>query len=232
MARVLELLPDSTFKLRSSAGSSKWDPAAATTGIGPDIQAQQTLTTGNSIIVADYAHEPRFGEPAPPAGGLFSGVTVLIDGPSRTYGVLAAHSVKKRLFTQDDRYFLQAVANVVADVIDRNRTEEEARQRQSQLAHVMRLNTMGKMVSELAHEINQPLYAIANYAAACREVLETQAVEVPAEMRHWMQQISDQANRAGEILRRLGEFVRKDALRLCCHLAQYPDSQCGRTGRN
>jgi C4-dicarboxylate-specific signal transduction histidine kinase len=140
-------------------------------------------------------------------------VTVLIHGPARTYGVLAAHCVQKRLFTQDDQHFLQAVANVLADVIDRNRAEEEARQRQSQLAHVMRLNTMGKMVSELAHEINQPLYAIANYAAACREVLATQAVEVPADMRHWMQQISDQASRAGEILRRLGEFVRKDASR-------------------
>ncbi len=109
--------------------------------------------------------------------------------PGRTYGVLAAHSLDSRLFTQDDRHFLQSVANVLADVIERNRAEEEARQRQSQLAHVMRLNTMGKMVSELAHEINQPVVRDRQLRGGLPEVMANGKVEVPAEIRRWMQQI-------------------------------------------
>jgi PAS domain S-box-containing protein len=99
---------------------------------------------------------------------------------------------------------------IVRDISDRKRNLAEAREHQAQLAHVMRVHTMGKMVSELAHEINQPLYAIGNYAAACREVLAAAPGTVPAETRGWVDQIADQANRAGEIIRQVSEFVRKE----------------------
>lgn len=207
-ARVMELLPDGSFKTRSSAGCPGWEPTAE----------QLAERFGNTARLGDDPAELPgcCGTDSPAPAGTAecaSGLTVMIQGPARIYGVLAALSLNQRTFTQDDRHFLQAVANVLADVIERMRAEDDARQRQSQLAHVMRLNTMGKMVSELAHEINQPLYAIANYAAACREVMKTRGLDIPDELRQWMQQISDQANRAGEILRRLGEFVRKDAPR-------------------
>lgn len=60
-----------------------------------------------------------------------------------------------------------ACAGVTAfakDVTELKRAEEDARQHQAELAHVLRLQTMGEMVASLAHEINQPLGAIANYA--------------------------------------------------------------------
>ena len=102
---------------------------------------------------------------------------------------------------------------IVRDISDRKRSQAEAREHQAQLAHVMRVHTMGRMVSELAHEINQPLYAIANYASACREVLADTPAQPPAlppEMSHWVEQIAEQANRAGEIIRQVSEFVRKE----------------------
>lgn len=206
-AQVMEVLPDGSFRTRSSAGAPECDSTARQLA----EQLRGALSRGS--VHAEPSACSLVESPTAPCAAGASGVTVIIQGPSRSYGVLAAVSQGKRTFTQDDRHFLQAVANVLADVIERTRAEDEARQRQSQLAHVMRLNTMGKMVSELAHEINQPLYAIANYAAACREVMKTQSLAIPDELRQWMQQISDQANRAGEILRRLGEFVRKDAPR-------------------
>lgn len=209
-AQVMDRLPDGGFRTRSSAGVSECEPIAAQLA----MRLAGTTPAGSGPADPGGCSPGESAAPACPAtleSG--SGVTVMIQGPARSYGVLAAVSLEKRAFTQDDRHFLQAVANVLADVMERMRAEDEARQRQSQLAHVMRLNTMGKMVSELAHEINQPLYAIANYAAACREVMKTQSLAIPDELRQWMQQISDQANRAGEILRRLGEFVRKDAPR-------------------
>ena len=99
---------------------------------------------------------------------------------------------------------------IVRDISDRKRSQAEAREHQAQLAHVMRVHTMGKMVSELAHEINQPLYAIANYTSACREVLAATPGPMPAETARWVEQIAEQANRAGEIIRQVSEFVRKD----------------------
>jgi len=99
---------------------------------------------------------------------------------------------------------------IVRDISERKRSQAEAREHQAQLAHVMRVHTMGRMVSELAHEINQPLYAIANYASACREVLAATPAPLPAETAHWVEQIAEQANRAGEIIRQVSEFVRKE----------------------
>ncbi len=98
---------------------------------------------------------------------------------------------------------------IVRDIAERKQAQAQAREHQAQLAHVMRVNTMGKMVSELAHEINQPLYAIANYAAACRELLTANRSACPPDVVSWIEQIADQANRAGEIIRHVGGFVRK-----------------------
>jgi PAS domain S-box-containing protein len=101
------------------------------------------------------------------------------------------------------------------DITERQRAEEEARHHLAELAHVTRLSTMGELVSELAHEINQPLYAIANFAEATKTVIRGQSRQPPDEQQQellgWIEQIAVQANRAGEILRRVGRFVRKSA---------------------
>ena len=102
---------------------------------------------------------------------------------------------------------------MLRDISDRVAAERQARQHHAELAHVQRLTTMGNMVSELAHEINQPLYAISNYAAACRDVLENQTPLPTREITGWIRNISDQSRRAGDIIRRLSRFVRKDTSR-------------------
>ena len=63
------------------------------------------------------------------------------------------------------------VVAVARDVTDRRRAEEQARQHLQSLAHVARVSSMGEMASAIAHEINQPLTAIANYAYACLRLL-------------------------------------------------------------
>ena len=104
----------------------------------------------------------------------------------------------------------QPAAQVIfRDIGVRVRAEQEARQHQAQLAHVLRVSTMGNIVSELAHEINQPLYAIANYASASKRALDQGSDRPQAELGQWIDGIADQANRAGEIIRRLARFVRK-----------------------
>ena len=90
----------------------------------------------------------------------------------------------------------------------REQAEEQTRQLRDELAHVTRLNTMGQMASGLAHEINQPLTAIANFAAVAG--ISLNAEEPPIDkLRSITSQITDQAVRAGDIMRRLRSLVDK-----------------------
>jgi two-component system sensor kinase FixL len=98
---------------------------------------------------------------------------------------------------------------VLSDVTDRREAEEQSRRHHDELAHVGRLSTMGELVASIAHEVNQPLYAITNYAGACQNFLLANADGQMQQIMGWTQEISDQARRAGEIIKRLGNFVRK-----------------------
>jgi two-component system sensor kinase FixL len=78
---------------------------------------------------------------------------------------------------------------------------------QSELVHVSRLTAMGEMASTLAHELNQPLSAIANYMKGSRRLLEGSTDESSALLRNAMDKAAEQAVRAGQIIRRLRDFV-------------------------
>jgi PAS domain S-box-containing protein len=96
------------------------------------------------------------------------------------------------------------------DVTDRRFAESRLREHESLLAHASRLTVMGEMVAGIAHEISQPLYAIGNYAQACLTALgEVKGTERPEKLRDWMRRIAAEASRAGEIIRRLGDFARR-----------------------
>jgi two-component system sensor kinase FixL len=95
----------------------------------------------------------------------------------------------------------------VHDVTDRRHAEDLARQLQERLTHFARLSTMGEMAAGLAHEINQPLSAIATYSQACQRMLALPQHD-PADVLAALTQINAQALRAGEVIRRLRNFVK------------------------
>jgi two-component system sensor kinase FixL len=100
----------------------------------------------------------------------------------------------------------------VHDVTDRRHAEDEARQLQERLTHFARLSTMGEMAAGLAHEINQPLSAIATYAQACQRFLRQPQPDTD-EVIAALGQINAQALRAGEVIRRLRNFVKNREVR-------------------
>jgi len=98
---------------------------------------------------------------------------------------------------------------IFRDVSDRKKAEEQARQHLNELAHVTRFNTMGGMIAGIAHEINQPLTAIATNAHACIRLLDS-GEDQSEKVSDIIEKIGAQAERAGEIIRQLRSFVRKE----------------------
>jgi PAS domain S-box-containing protein len=98
------------------------------------------------------------------------------------------------------------VVGTVLDITDAKRSEEEAREAQQRMTHVSRLATMGEMAAGIAHELNQPLAAISNYASAASRLLSASEPDGD-DVRLALQQIAGQALRAGEIIRRLRSLV-------------------------
>lgn len=96
----------------------------------------------------------------------------------------------------------------VLDVTERRRAAELARQQQEQLQFTSRLVTMGEMASTLAHELNQPLAAIASYNTGCLNLLATENFNT-SDIRAALEKLGIQAQRAGTIIRRVHDFVRK-----------------------
>ncbi len=98
---------------------------------------------------------------------------------------------------------------IIHDISDRRTAERRLQDLQAELLHVSRLTAMGQMSSGLAHELNQPLTAIMNYIKAARRTLE--AVEDPRVARalELADKAAAQTARAGQIIRRLRDFVEK-----------------------
>ncbi len=96
----------------------------------------------------------------------------------------------------------------VRDITDRMQHRKAEDRHRNELAHVMRQITLGELASGLAHELNQPLAAIANYSRACLRRLE-QAAPDEETIQNALRQVAAQSERAGEIIRRMRTFVRK-----------------------
>jgi two-component system sensor kinase FixL len=98
------------------------------------------------------------------------------------------------------------------DITDQRRAESEAHKALERMNSVSRLATMGEMAAGISHELNQPLAAIANYAQACVRMMRKPDADLP-EVSGALEQISGQALRAGEIIRRIRSLVRNEDVR-------------------
>ncbi|MGB7501558.1 MAG: PAS domain S-box protein [Azonexus sp.] len=115
----------------------------------------------------------------------------------------------------------------VLDVTERRRAEELARQQQEQLQFTSRLVTMGEMASTLAHELNQPLAAIASYNTGCLNLLAKGDIDTQ-DIRQALEKLGIQAQRAGRIIRRVHDFVRKsEPKRAPCALSEIVEDCVG-----
>ena len=106
------------------------------------------------------------------------------------------------MHTAEGRFF----TGFVRDLTERQQAETRLQELQGDLVRVSRLTALGEMASALAHELNQPLTAIANYLKGSKRLLASDAAANPR-VADAVDRAADQALRAGEIIRRLRDFV-------------------------
>jgi two-component system sensor kinase FixL len=95
----------------------------------------------------------------------------------------------------------------VRDLTDRQDTDKRLQELQTELLHVARLSDMGQMASALAHELNQPLTAVINWTQAARRMMRAPGAESSPKVLEFMDNAIAQASRAGQIIRRLRDFI-------------------------
>lgn len=129
---------------------------------------------------------------------------------------LETHAVPLTLGSEGETVHLA----ITRDITATREAEEIIAQQQSQLLHVSRLSSMGQMVAVISHEITQPLAAISNYSSACA-LLTRDMDSIDGKLRDYLTSINEQSVRAGQILSRVRNFVRRsDDHRTLCNLTQ------------
>ena len=135
-----------------------------------------------------------------PEDGAISVISVEIPGANEPYGILAAHDVRQREFTQDDAHFLQAIAHIVGTAIQRNRTDIAFRQSQ-------RLEAVGRLAGGVAHDFNNMLTAITGYAEMVRATMQP-----GSDLYADMEQILKASERAAGLTKQLLAFSRQQVM--------------------
>ena len=185
-----------------------------------DADAKMTFVSDRFCTMVGYAREELLGETGAMLTLPEQHVLWEESHRKRRAGVSESHSLSMRRkdgkilhvwistrpqFGPDGAY--AGSLNVVLDITDRRLAEDRARGHLDQLAHVARVASMGEMASAIAHEVNQPLTAIANYASASLRLMQADKMS-REESIAVMQQLADEAERAGEVVRKMRGFVR------------------------
>ncbi len=183
--------------------------ALAVGDVQKDEWSLAQLRRGTTI---NFAHVPtRFSaeqddEKTP--GQLKSLLAIPVAVSGSTFALTFENTKSFRTWPDDHVSQLRLVCEVFASAVERRRAGEELAKTRNDLAHVARLTAMGEMAASIAHEVNQPLAAIAAYGDACVRLLAGDSPNVTKSLEAINHIISD-SMRASEVIKRIRGLVKK-----------------------
>ncbi|MEC4813680.1 MAG: PAS domain-containing protein [Scytonema sp. PMC 1069.18] len=181
---VLELLQDGdTLLLRAGVGWNQRLVGCATVSASRDTQAGYTVYSQEPVIVNDQSRETRFRRSQLLHDNqVVSSLSVVIRGKDRPFGVLEVHTTKKRTFSKDAVYFLQAVTNVLATAIERQKVEDALRESEQRWQLALRGNNDG--IWDWNLRTNEVFFS-----TRWKEMLGYSECEIDNHLEEWMNQI-------------------------------------------
>jgi two-component system sensor kinase FixL len=134
------------------------------------------------------------------------GIGRIVTGRRRDGTTFPMHLSIGEMQSGGERFF----TGFIRDLTEQQQTQAQLHSLQSELIHMSRLTAMGEMASALAHELNQPLASISNYMNGSRRLLEASTDPGVPKIQNALNKAAEQAVRAGQIIRRLRDFVSRD----------------------
>jgi two-component system sensor kinase FixL len=202
---ILETVPDAMIVIDETGLVESFSPSAVRLfGYAPD----EVIGRNVSILMPSpyrERHDAYIGRYLATGERRIIGIGRVVAGLRKDGSTFPMELSVGELFAEGRRLF----TGFVRDLTDSRKAERRLQELQSELLHVSRLSAMGQMGAALAHELNQPLTAIANYIQAARRLLGQQGVELPPRVDEVLDKATAQAARAGQIIRRLRQFVEK-----------------------
>lgn len=209
LARVLECTSDLVVFVTPEQRISHLNEAARQT-LSLESAKLEQLQLASLLVPSSFERLIQQGFPAVTSGQVWT-QELEMQGPNNTAIPVLLELLAHRAFQGQLEYF----SLVARDLTEAKQAQAELKRYQTEINHASRLITMGELASSLAHELNQPLTAIVNYARglqrrfAGREQLTWREIEVPLE------KMASTAMRAGNIIHRMMDFTRKQEPQKC-----------------
>jgi len=200
---ILETIPDAMIVI-DRRGIMQFFSNAAERQFG--YAAEEAIGQNVSLLMPkpDRTHHDSYLERYRVSGERrIIGIGRIVTGKRKDGTTFPMHLSVGEMRSGGEPYF----TGFVRDLTEQQQTQHRLQELQSELVHMSRLSAMGEMASALAHELNQPLAAISNYMKGSRRLLSASADPNRGKIEGAMDRAAEQAQRAGQIIRRLRDFV-------------------------
>lgn len=200
---ILDTVPDAMIVIDETGTMQSFSKTAERLFGYPEIE---TIGRNVSMLMPSpyrEAHDAYVGRYLATGERRIIGIGRVVVGERKDGSTFPMELAVGEMRSPDRRYF----TGFIRDLSERQVTEARLQELQAELVHMSRLTAMGEMASTLAHELNQPLSAIANYMKGSRRLLETATDDRLLKVGEAIDKAGEQALRAGDIIRRLRDFV-------------------------